>query len=463
MPAKEETPPLYIPSELKEFVEHDTYSLLIKGYAGTGKTTLALTILRALNIKENFQYISTRISPHQLFQYYSWLGGFFGNTKELLSDTPENEAEVPIFVDARLDEPSSLFERVTNQLMDVRSPMIIIDSWDAVGYFMDREALMNNARVLQTWRERAKAKMIFISEEPENTTFDVLVDGIVELRQGHHDNRLIREIILSKLRGVRINRLSYLYTLNNSTFRSFEPYKPSEFAIQEGPKKKQIQRDRSLVEGNRIKATSAELDDAVGGGFPLKGVVNIRLNPEVNSKVVLSLLGEIMSNFVSAKGSVLCQCSQGADSDYLSNYLKASLDTPKTNGNLIFVERPQKNGKSAKKTPKNQLLEVARKTKGKHPGKLLLNVIFSDALDTQATNGTKTPELDKSESDLTIVVNTNSESQIHDFISMHSDVSIRFLEINGTLFMQSETPWSHLYAVSVYDGGYPRIRLEAVV
>ncbi|HXW01904.1 MAG TPA: gas vesicle protein GvpD P-loop domain-containing protein, partial [Candidatus Nitrosotenuis sp.] len=182
-----------IPSELMEFVKHDTYSLLIKGYAGTGKTTLALSILRALNIKENFQYLSTRISPDQLYQYYPWLAKFFDITKKSQPDE-ENNTDVPIFVDARLDEPSSMFERITNQLMDMRSPMIIIDSWDAVGYFMDREALMNNARVLQTWRERAKAKMIFISEEPTDTTFDVLVDGIVELQQRHHNNRLLREI-----------------------------------------------------------------------------------------------------------------------------------------------------------------------------------------------------------------------------------------------------------------------------
>jgi RecA-family ATPase len=34
-----------IPSELMQFVKHNTYSLLIKGYSGTGKTTLSLTKL----------------------------------------------------------------------------------------------------------------------------------------------------------------------------------------------------------------------------------------------------------------------------------------------------------------------------------------------------------------------------------------------------------------------------------
>src|SRR5437588_7524186 len=171
---------VHIPFELLQFVQRNTYSLLIKGYAGTGKTTLSLTILRALKIKSNFFYISTRISPKQLFLYYPWLDKFVGRPKvSEPNETSGRDYNLSSFVDARLDEPGSLFERITNQLMDVKAPIIIIDSWDAIGYFMDKDALMNNARVLQTWRERSGAKIIFIAEEPKDPTLDFLVDGIV--------------------------------------------------------------------------------------------------------------------------------------------------------------------------------------------------------------------------------------------------------------------------------------------
>ena len=99
------------------------------------------------------------------------------------------------FEDARLDEPESLFERITNQLMDIKSPIIIIDSWEAIASFMDREARLNNERVLQTWR-RAGAKLIFISRQPADTTLDFLVDGIVELRQSCFNNLKVRQIFL---------------------------------------------------------------------------------------------------------------------------------------------------------------------------------------------------------------------------------------------------------------------------
>jgi len=65
-----------IPPELKQFLQRDTYSLLIRGKYGSGKTALSLTILRSLKATDNFFYISTRTSPTQLFDYYPWLSKF---------------------------------------------------------------------------------------------------------------------------------------------------------------------------------------------------------------------------------------------------------------------------------------------------------------------------------------------------------------------------------------------------
>src|SRR5215831_20826496 len=212
---------LHIPSELLEFVRRDTYSLLVKGYAGAGKTTLSLTILRTLKIKNNFFYISTRLSPKQLFNYYPWLGKYVditANQDENPTSSQHMGYNISSFEDARLDEPESLFERITNQLMDVKAPIIIIDSWDAVASFMDKEARLNNERVLQTWRERAGAKLIFISEHPNDTTLDFLVDGVVELRPYQYGETRLREITLHKLRGVKLSRQSYFFTLEGAIF-----------------------------------------------------------------------------------------------------------------------------------------------------------------------------------------------------------------------------------------------------
>src|SRR5438067_9396114 len=266
---KQTEKPIHIPHELMQFVQRNTYSLLIKGYAGTGKTTLSLTILRTLKIKSNFFYMSTRISPKQRFLCDPWLDKFVGRPK--VSEPHEmsgRDYNLSSFEDARLDEPESLFERITNQLMDVKAPIIIIDSWDAIASFMDKEARLNNERVLQTWRERAGAKLIFISEDPKDTTLDFLVDGIVELGQTFYSNTRIREIFLSKLRGVMINKPSYIYSLNDGIFRSYDIYNPSDFISSANSciafnKIEHI--FQSVFEGPHIASGYPELDTILGG------------------------------------------------------------------------------------------------------------------------------------------------------------------------------------------------------
>src|SRR6188472_1260836 len=107
---------LDIPPELGEFLRNDTYSLLIKGNSGTGKSTLSLSLLRSLKEKNNFFYISTRSSPKQLFEHYPWLRKIIKPPNENI-DSQDVGQNLSSFEDARLDEPESLFERVTNQLM----------------------------------------------------------------------------------------------------------------------------------------------------------------------------------------------------------------------------------------------------------------------------------------------------------------------------------------------------------
>src|SRR5713101_5122455 len=102
-----------IPTELNQFLEHDAYSIVIKGKAGTGKTALALTILSQSVGKQPCLYISSRLSIGELFQYYPWVNEFSSESKrDLPTDTPDGSAEIAPFVDARLDEPSALFERI---------------------------------------------------------------------------------------------------------------------------------------------------------------------------------------------------------------------------------------------------------------------------------------------------------------------------------------------------------------
>ncbi|TLX94000.1 MAG: hypothetical protein E6K93_00745 [Thaumarchaeota archaeon] len=469
-----------IPKEVMEFIKQDTYSLLIKGSAGTGKTTLALTILHELGINKNCLYISTRISPEQLFKYYPWLEEFFGQPKKSqLSEIEEVDTDTPIFVDARLDEPAALSERITNALMDVKSPTIIIDSWDSIGIFMDKEALMNNARVLQTWRERSSAKIIFIAEDTVSTTFDYLADGVVELRLTSYRERNVREVFLSKLRGVGINRPLYIFTLNNRKFHSFEPFHPTDLRIAlDNPSKKGIKSRENIPSASSLVTGYKELDSLLGEGLPLRSIVNLEIDAHVNVKVALILLGRIISNFTSTGNPVLFQPLDEIESDYTTKYLECCI--PSTKQKLIELlpaglakEKGTKSRYSGSHHETAKQLESIQKyvikMRKKHGKKHLFTIMGLDLTQFSTNDEYRKAarhliDLLKSVSVVSILVSRNADDGPRENRLAIGDVHLKILELKGNLFLKSEVPWSHLYAI-VFEkhDGCPAINLQPVI
>jgi len=462
-----------IPSELNQFLRQETYSLLIKGYTGTGKTTLALSILKVLNINKNCLYLSTRVSPNQLFQYYPWIEKFFIQPKKTeLTETYETQTNYPIFVDARLDEPSSLFERITNQLMDVRMPTIIIDTWDAVGFLMDKEALLNNVKVLQTWRERSGAKLIFVVESPEDKTFDFLVDGIVELKEKHYNERRVREIFLSKLRGVRINKSSHIFSVNNNLFHSYDHYHPSEFVdCVYFPTSTDLTVKDLFVNKSHFTTGYRELDELLGGGFPIGSTISIELNPHVNAKIALAFLSRIIAKFIANQNSLLFQPFEKTGLELIARYQKlfgsqkdlVSVITANTQSkkstthetastNMQFVKIKQDILKIKKKHQKNHLLSIL--------GPETVNLFLKEDLSTESRD---LLSFIKSNSTLSIFISRRLQDNRHTPLSEISDIRLSILEIDGTIFLQSEIPWSQLYAVVIKSERNEGIKLEPIV
>ena len=457
-----------IPEDLLHFIQRETYSLLVKGFAGTGKTTLALTILNVLGIKNNFFYISTRISPKQLFQYYPWLKDLIRQSKPRGASLARDYDAMSSFEDARLDEPESLFERITNQLMDIKSPIIIIDSWDAIASFMDKEARLNNERVLQTWRERAGAKLIFISEQPADTTLDFLVDGIVELKQIYYNNVKIRQMFLQKLRGTRITRASYLYTLENSIFHSFAPYQPIKFE----PYRRSIADVSEFSKGDNIGSGFPTLDASLGTGFPRKGLVLLELDSHVSMTIAMIFLQRIVSNFVSGGNPVLLLPAKWMEPSSILRFFETfPPDGKKSLFKILWTGKAYKISKNLilpiKNETSDQLLAALVKMKQRYRDKFLLNIMCTEAVQSLYRARKMRDEMKNvlsrimAHADLSIVVLTRSQEDILQFVSEVSNIHLRFMMINDTLFLQSLVPSSNLFSL-IFDR-QSQMSLKAVV
>ncbi len=453
---------IHIPDELIKFLKQDTYSLLIKGHAGTGKTTLALSMLHKMKVYKNCLYISTRISPDQLFQYHPWLGELFTlPTKSIPEDQPEATIGQPTIIDARLDEPSSLFERITNELMDVEAPTIILDTWDAIAHFMDREALMNNARVLQTWRERAGAKLIFISESPEDTTFDFLADGAIELKLRYHNERRIREMFLSKLRGIRINKPSYLFSVNHGVFRSYERYNPSEL-LRHAHLLIPSKTGNNGLPDNYVSSGYHEFDELLEGGFPHGSAISIELEPNVSGKIALAFLSRVISNFVKKQDVLVLQTLENSGIDMMENYLKSKKNSSDLINLFRFSHHP--NAQKINKKTSEQIEETIISLKKKFPQKHLFTMISSDITEEFKSKHELNSFVSfiKDNSTVSVFVSRRSEND-NSYLHLHSDVHLRILVINGTILVQPETPWSHLYAMVLQHGKENQIELDPIV
>jgi KaiC/GvpD/RAD55 family RecA-like ATPase len=443
-----------LPAELLNFLSRRSYSLLIKGEAATGKTILALSILKGLGKVDDYLYLSTRVSPSQLFENHPWLSQLTKAEKpnpmvpaavEQAEGAEEQANGQERFVDARLDEPVPFFERITNELMDVRSPTIVVDSWDPIGMLMETDALVSNTKVLQTWRERAEASLITLVEDSSNTAFDSLFDGVVSLDRYYDDGRIVRMIQLSKLSGVKVNRPSYLFTLDGGVFQSFRTYNPLEMVAKNPGGWSWEHRSRST--GYR------ELDAVLDGTLPSGTIMNLNLAAGVNSGMVLLVLGGVLGHGASRSKSTLFKPFGGVGLEQARGAL----------GEVVVIQQPRRGGAVTGGVAESLKAQVGRERKTKRGQKVVLlagSEFFLSAGEEEDVE--RLLEVMKSDIDLSVIV-SGSEDQ-SDGASRISDVSLKLSDLNGTPLLQAQLPWTEYFAVNVKADHAPaRVSLVPMV
>jgi KaiC/GvpD/RAD55 family RecA-like ATPase len=446
---------LETPSELEEFMKNDTYSLLVKGPSGSGKTTFSLTILHSLHAKNNFFYISTRASPKQIFEHYPWLRKFVKAPSRDI-DSPEVGQNLSAFEDARLDEPESLFERVTNQLMDVKNPVIIIDSWDSVASLMDREARLNNERVLQTWRERAKAKLIFTTEESVESSLENIVDGVVELNYELKDGIRTRSLFLKKLRGIPIKRSLYLFTLKDRIMRCFHSYDARDFKI---INKDNISKEKES-HTQKLQSGYHDLDNYIGSTLPQNGLITIEKDDAVSNDTIVLFLNDLLQNFSKMNYSILLDSTLGAI------VTDANKSKSKNQQKPYLIDVPELQEKFSKNdlSRKNTFYKYVDKAiSGRENREKIVAMMESGSM---ARFISTTSDIDnycryiKRKFELSFLI-LNSNLTPEKYYSL-SDIRLKFILICGTLFLRCSTPASALFGIKVVNS-VPRIQLDHVL
>ncbi len=412
---------------------------MIKGGAGTGKTTLALTLVQVLKATKNFLYLSTRESPALFARDHPWLEGALGKAKKGGNTKEADGRGQQGFIDSRLDEPVQLFERVTSQLMDATSPLIVIDPLDALEDFVDEKALRTDVRVLQTWCERAGAKLIVTMENSDSSVLDSLMDGVVTLRQKIVEERRLRQIELVKLSGVRIGKPSYLFTLEGGWFRTFPEVTQDDLTLLSRAQYEPVPRPVAVRPGV-VPTGFGRLDEAMGGGLPAGLLTSLDVDNHVNMKIAFLLLVQIVACFP-GDGRVVLGSLDGLDSDYAERYLEILPDS--------IRKRIVRWG------------ATATGEKGPERGPVL-SILDSTGQSAEAV--VASVDLARSSGGVAILVGKDPKGRVARPPTVVPGARLRLHYAAGTVLLASELPFSQfLGVVAVARNGAPALEIEALV
>jgi hypothetical protein len=238
------------------------------------------------------------------------------------------------------------------------------------------------------------------------------------------------------------------------------------------PRKKAVLGNPELANADHIRSGFPALDCALGGGLPRKGVVLLELDSHVNTSVAMAFLERLVSNFISTGNPVLMQPFDWMDPRSIMNYIGSSMPSGKKSlFKILWIGKV--NGLSDNVMPlgkkqhaSDPSIAAVVKMKQKYPGKILLNIMGTDIMQrSYGPEGVRAgfenllSDL-RAHADLSIAVISHSQDDMLEYLSEVSDMHIRVLMINGTLFLQSLVPESILYAIVFEKDG---ISLEPVV
>ncbi|MEK6987864.1 MAG: gas vesicle protein GvpD P-loop domain-containing protein, partial [Candidatus Thermoplasmatota archaeon] len=247
-----------IPAEIIEFLNASGgHSLIVKGQAGTGKTTFALQLTEELGEVSASHYLSSRVSDESLYNQFKWLrerlkpvviqtGPKAPRTESKAArdaldqltgkmqsgeESGEEESgpgsggagvkgdifEIPIGED--LPEVEDAYKFV-DERMPKRS-LILIDSIDALAehYGIAASRLINVFQ--KDLVEGSKQNVLYVLEGGGETRLDYLGDGVVNLSAAEHEGRRLRIMTIEKLRGQQVRQHKYLYTLDGGRLTAF--------------------------------------------------------------------------------------------------------------------------------------------------------------------------------------------------------------------------------------------------
>lgn len=331
-----------LPQEIIDFLlSPGGHSLLVKGEAGTGKTTMALQLIESLSDQQPEYYLSARVSDVSLYNQFPWLkervkqnrllragmaflrrsynkepgkGGeadvaeleqivdrrelnrLEGQIEAGEMGTDEEEGSIMhpdgsivVEVGALLPELEMAYDIVENNLP--KKTLVVLDSVEALAetYGIPSNRIVNALQ--KDLVEKAGTNVIFVMETSERSHLDYLGDGVVVLKNSVMGDHRVRTIDIDKLRGSEIRNWRYLFTLEGGRVRVIDRDQDLSDLELSGSKK--------VLPSERGAFGWSEMD-RLFGGIPLGSLTLLEVGPRVPmdllERIELALVAEQLRN-----------------------------------------------------------------------------------------------------------------------------------------------------------------------
>ena len=344
-----------IPREVIEFFNQPGgHSLIVKGPAGTGKTTFALQLTEELGEVADSHYLSSRVSDESLYNQFPWLrerlapAGLQAAPKPQKSTTKvlrtaldqlegkiqagEESAEeegakslagadvkdgyIEMAIGFDLPEIEAAYDFVDGHIP--KRSLVLIDSIDALAehYGLAASKLIN---VLQRdLVEGSKQNIVYVLEGSGETRLDYLGDGVLSLASTEHEGRRLRVMTIEKLRGQQVGQHKYLYTLDSGRLEAFQ--------VKMGLRSSAPRPWKPIPDpGKGIVSTGARGLDAILGGLPQGRITSFQISNLVPADYVDWLRTAMVCNFVSQGRGVAHVPPRKGSADFLREHLSPHL------------------------------------------------------------------------------------------------------------------------------------------
>lgn len=301
-----------IPEELLEFFTgKQGRVLLVRGDPGAGKTLFAVRTLDVLKERGgDVLYVSTRVDTETVYRNY--LAKTTGLTRSSVLDISQDPFDADITPSSELGgdrfDPTAFLEWL-QAVGEVSDPLtVVFDSWELVQRYLLSHAPRDDpikpgklVTRMATLARQHGIRVVLVTEQPEQTSLDYVVDGVVELRADHGaGGRPERTLVLEKLRGIRIGNRTRPFTLSEERFRVFRPVDLPFL----GKKGDRIDYRPLPDTKTQFSTGIADLDTMLNGGYNRGSIVHFELGPDISRDAWSLPCLATARNFLSRKKGV---------------------------------------------------------------------------------------------------------------------------------------------------------------